>query len=681
MKTDAISGSQIEEESLPERPKLLWVDDEPHILELAKRAVREEPFDFVGTTDLDIARKMIRAGEPSVLVADQVLKKGTGIELLEYAKAVSPATSRIILTGKMTDELVEEAINRASVFRFITKPWDQEELLRDLDLAFLHRQNTVERYRLLQKIRQQNTRLEELNLNLEKIVYARTHKEELSKRNSEATLQNLRGTLRFINDLSLADSVEEILYRLSRDFRKFSSVGSPILGFLDAENRGVLYYLQGKQATEKRVTTQWKEALEPRSHSEEDRQYLANVLGRPLAQLLVFPLKSPQQTFVFGSAVLFIEHALPAEDLEELKHFLAQRIQPLSLALDRVLMENYLKLTSYRWAKTFDDFTDPIAIVDSQFSVDRSNRSFQKFMKKARCFERFADRDSPCPGCPLIQDFSSPSVLLRQIKVKDRSFQLTSYPIFLPGQTIPSNRVNYYSETTDKNRLQQQLIQNEKMSAVGLLAGNIAHELNNPLTGLRSLTQVLLTEVQAGTQLHGDLLEVEKGVQRCEEIIKSLLNFSQIGPSESMGETDLGELVESTLPFLKSATRDHSTKTLLGNKPLFVRVEYNIMQQVIFNLINNACQAMEEPGELTLSLTSESGLAHLKIKDTGPGIGEEHLQHVFDPFYTTKEEGQGTGLGLSMSRSAVESFGGTIEVETELGQGTTFIIKLPLVEK
>ncbi len=660
-----------------DRGTLLWVDDEPAVLDLAQRALRDVPFNFVGTTELSVAREKLRSGELSVLVADQRLKRGTGIELLEYAKAVSPATSRIILTAWTTDQLVEEAINRAAVFRFISKPWSDEELRRDLDLAYVHHQNTVERYRLLKKIRHQNTQLEELNLNLEKLVYQRTHKEEVSKGNSEKTLQVLRDTVRFINELSLASSVEEILYRLSRDFRKFPSVRPPILGFRDSENRPVLYFLQGKQATEKRVPSQWNHATSARSNLAEDRIYLANVLGRPLAQLLVFPLKTPQQTFVLGSPVLFIEHSLTPHALSQLQEFLAQRVQPLSLALDRVLMENYLKLTSYRWAKTFDDFVDPIAIVDGSFSVDRSNRSFQRVVAGEKCFQKFAGRNDTCPGCPLAGDFSSPQVLERQIRMGERHFQLTSYPIFLSGQATPSNRVNYYSETTERNRLQQQLIQNEKMSAVGLLAGNIAHELNNPLTGLRSLCQVLLKEVPEGGQLHSDLKEIEQGVHRCEEIIRSLLNFSQVGAESRIVKTELAKITSSTLSFLKTAMRDHSTRIELGEKDYWVQVEPHMMQQVIFNLVNNACQAMTEPGELTIEIRDADEFVELSISDTGAGIAPEHLQHIFDPFYTTKAEGQGTGLGLSMSRTVVESFGGKISVNTKVGEGTTFTIKLP----
>ena len=152
-------------------PQLLWVDDEPSVLSAAKRALRKANFDFVGVSSLEDARRLIRSGKVAVIVADQKLNRGTGIELLEYAKAVSPASTRIILTAWSSDSLVEEAINRASVFRYILKPWDEGELLRDLDLAYRHHQRIMERYDLLKKIRAQNLRLEELNLNLEKIVY------------------------------------------------------------------------------------------------------------------------------------------------------------------------------------------------------------------------------------------------------------------------------------------------------------------------------------------------------------------------------------------------------------------------------------------------------------------------------------------------------------------------------
>ena len=215
------------------------------------------------------------------------------------------------------------------------------------------------------------------------------------------------------------------------------------------------------------------------------------------------------------------------------------------------------------------------------------------------------------------------------------------------------------------------------MSAVGLLAGNIAHELNNPLTGLRSLSQVLLQEVPESEQLHRDLKEIEQGVQRCEEIIHSLLNFSNVGSDSRIRKTDLGKLTASTLSFLKSAMRDHSTQIELGEEAFWVQVEPHMMQQVIFNLVNNACQSMTEPGELRIEIKEESGAVHLSVTDRGRGIRPDHLPHIFDPFYTTKEEGQGTGLGLSMSRTVVESFGGKIVVETQVGQGTTFTVTLP----
>ena len=130
---------------------------------------------------------------------------------------------------------------------------------------------------------------------------------------------------------------------------------------------------------------------------------------------------------------------------------------------------------------------------------------------------------------------------------------------------------------------------------------------------------------------------------------------------------------------LKTAMREHRSEMYLSEDPLNVRVEPHLMQQVVFNLVNNACQAMVDPGTIALeTLVGKDGTCELQIRDTGKGIPAEILEHIFEPFFTTKEEGQGTGLGLSMSKIVIEKFGGEILVQSEPGQGATFIVRLPV---
>jgi signal transduction histidine kinase len=223
------------------------------------------------------------------------------------------------------------------------------------------------------------------------------------------------------------------------------------------------------------------------------------------------------------------------------------------------------------------------------------------------------------------------------------------------------------------------------MAAVGLLAGNIAHELNNPLTGIRSLAQVLLAEVPRAEPIHADMAEVEKAALRSQKIIENLLDFSRGGSGREQEVMPLDEIVERTLPMLKTAMREHRVEIdLEAGKGALVRIEPHLMQQVVFNLVNNACQAMREPGTVSIETRlvaaegPEPAAAELCVRDTGIGIPAEIIDSIFEPFFTTKPEGQGTGLGLSMSRQVIHQFGGAIRVASEPGRGAEFTVRLPL---
>ena len=210
---------------------------------------------------------------------------------------------------------------------------------------------------------------------------------------------------------------------------------------------------------------------------------------------------------------------------------------------------------------------------------------------------------------------------------------------------------------------------------MGLLAGNIAHELNNPLSGIRALAQFLKTEVVAHSNHFTDLDEVEKAAVRCQQIIKNLLNFSEPSNERDL-KVDVNELIESTLPLLKTALRNQNIQTFFGEDLSQVLLQPSQMQQVIFNLINNACQAMVQGGTLVIKTWQEGSDVFFSISDSGPGIPEELHQRIFEPFFTTKGVGTGTGLGLSVSRSIVEKFGGQLKLESRPGEGTTFTVVL-----
>ncbi len=232
---------------------------------------------------------------------------------------------------------------------------------------------------------------------------------------------------------------------------------------------------------------------------------------------------------------------------------------------------------------------------------------------------------------------------------------------------------------------QQQLVQSEKLAAIGKVTAGIAHEINNPLNNISLTAEVLLEDMENMTcderrEMINDIL-VQAG--RARDIVHHLLQFSRMKKSTLLEKVDLAQLVENTLNLLKNELKITRTKvkTKVEKGMAIIFGNPNRLQQVLVNIILNAMQAMGERGSLGISLRvdKKTKKAYLSIKDNGPGIPDEVLQHVVEPFYTTKKDG--TGLGLSVSYGIIKEHKGEIHIDSKKGKGTTVTIELPLIEK
>ncbi|PYN50791.1 MAG: histidine kinase, partial [Candidatus Rokuibacteriota bacterium] len=228
-------------------------------------------------------------------------------------------------------------------------------------------------------------------------------------------------------------------------------------------------------------------------------------------------------------------------------------------------------------------------------------------------------------------------------------------------------------------RTQAQLIQSTKLAAIGELAANIAHEINNPLTSVLGFASYLAEQVPHGQPMREELDLIQEEAGRARDIVRDLLHFSR--QREFVPQvTDLNQVLEQTLVMVRrQGAFDSITlheEYAEGLPP--VEVDVPRIKQVFLNLINNAVYVMQERGgSLTLRSSFSGGMVRVEVADTGTGIAPEHLGRIFEPFFTTKPEVSGTGLGLSVSLGIVESHGGTIGVQSELGVGSTFTVKLP----
>ncbi len=238
--------------------------------------------------------------------------------------------------------------------------------------------------------------------------------------------------------------------------------------------------------------------------------------------------------------------------------------------------------------------------------------------------------------------------------------------------------------TKELTEMQAHLIQSEKLASLGKLAAGIAHEINNPLGGVLIYSHLLLEDTDKNSPHYENLKKIVKETSRCKDIVKGLLEFAR--PKEpEMSLVNIDEIVERSLSIMECQALFQNIKikkSYVSNLPKIV-ADSAQLQQVFVNIILNAAEAMNGNGTLTIStfLNRDGTFIEIKFSDTGHGIKEEDKKRLFEPFFTTKEVGKGTGLGLAISYSIIQKHQGTIEVKSEVGKGSTFNVKLPVMRE
>ncbi len=241
-------------------------------------------------------------------------------------------------------------------------------------------------------------------------------------------------------------------------------------------------------------------------------------------------------------------------------------------------------------------------------------------------------------------------------------------------------------KSAELEKAQRQMLRSEKMAAIGQMAAGVAHEINNPLTGVITFAHLLRRKTEPGSPEQEDLDTIITEAERCSKIVRGLLDFAR-GGQLVRSEADVNRLLDRTLALVENQALFHNIEVVREYDPdlPLVPLDQDRIQQVVLNLVVNAAEAMESGGRLTLrtGVTRTDGAAELRIevRDSGPGIDPEVRSRVFDPFFTTKDVGKGTGLGLAVSYRIVDDHGGRIAVSSPPGEGASFTVILPIREE
>jgi two-component system NtrC family sensor kinase len=349
-----------------------------------------------------------------------------------------------------------------------------------------------------------------------------------------------------------------------------------------------------------------------------------------------------------------------------------------AIALENARLLQLLSSGKRQWELTVDAINQAICIVDERGVVRRANRVFADLVHlpvTALPGRSWMSLLPPAWAAIVSQALAEPGP--HEIRAGERDYTVSA--IRMEGAEDEA-AVLSFEDHTEKRHLQDQLIQSEKMSAIGQLIAGIAHDLNNPLASVVGFSDFLAESGDVPQALAEPLRVIRQEAERAATIVKNLLSFARRQEGERHPQA-IQPLIESVLALLKNELMALKVETNLVVEPNIPDIEMNPNQikQVFVNLLTNAAQAIASTGRLGhITVTAKRWLdgVAISVADDGPGIPEELLPRVFEAFFTTKTEGEGTGLGLSICQGIVKEHGGRITLESSQGVGATFTVEL-----
>lgn len=360
-----------------------------------------------------------------------------------------------------------------------------------------------------------------------------------------------------------------------------------------------------------------------------------------------------------------------------------------AIAIENAEMFERVSISQREWENTFDSIADPIYIVDNEYRLRKMNKSLASYAMKSiklpegqYCYSHIYHRNTICPWCPVPKGMQTgQSVTVEAPAFADGIWQIQSFP-YTDKSGIRAGSINVLRDITPLKRMQEQLIESEKMASTGKLISGVAHEVRNPLFGISTTARALANELENKEEIKPFLDIITSETGRLNRLMEDLLNYARPVKIDK-NASDMIQIVQEVI--------DHYRKSPLHKDVIInlfcseiipaINVDRNKINQVLVNLFENGIQhALGQPRIdvfLQYLSLSDPPEIHIVIKDNGGGISPDALQRIFDPFFTTRQ--RGTGLGLSIVRKVIHDHGGRIAVESHTGVGTTFRISLPVV--
>jgi two-component system NtrC family sensor kinase len=389
--------------------------------------------------------------------------------------------------------------------------------------------------------------------------------------------------------------------------------------------------------------------------------------------------------------------ALDRERLEMFASLTAQAIYGYQLTKNLKIANNSLNASHWELLRSrntlraiFDNIPAAFYIIDRQYRLIAVNRSRANRAGKLppelvgkRCYQALFERQAPCPGCRAMEIFEAGRSTTRSERREggmDESteWEISTYPILDEDENIVQV-ILVEQDVTDRRRLETMMIQSEKLAAVGQLAAGVAHEINNPLTAILANAQLLQRRLPADDEWQESVDLIARAGERASLVVGNLLDFAR-KEEYRLVLTDVSETIQRAIELVQHELSKRSIRLVFEPDPAMPRLmaSGDHLSGVWLNLLLNAVDAIDHDGTIRVNARQVAEKLVVTIADDGEGIAPERINRIFEPFYTTKAPGRGTGLGLSVCHRVVRQHGGSIQVSSQPGVGTEFTVDLPL---
>jgi two-component system NtrC family sensor kinase len=551
------------------------------------------------------AEQLVRHNYPVLLVG---LRKGKVGEVEAFLGRLPHSPAIIIVHEKVEPAQLTQLLVHQSVFGMCSTH-DYKTTSELVHKAVIHAQQKDQDSQLLQLFEAQNERLRKLSQDLESRVEKR--EQSLKKAHEKLMLQSsrLEGLLRALMALQKARSIREMEQLLKT-----------ALNFI------------------LNVTT-------VRIH------HRANIQALPQNEL-IYSADLTLDGRTLGH-ITFVRDEIPF--LRDEKVFLDQVSETIALAMDRLAKLELVENLKAQWEATFDAITHPLALVDESYSVIRSNEGYKKLAtdpSSAPCFTRAFGRDSVCTGCRLGESF--------ELNHGSKIYSVFSQKLLPSGHYLV-----LYRDITEERALERQIFESAKLAEMGTIGSSIAHELNNPLGGMISFLQLIKSDLIGNEPHFEDIAEMEKGAQRCKEIIQNLLGFSRKQEASDPEPFDLRDAITQALKItdLQTRSRGIRVEALWGSEPAVVSGHLKLFSQALCHLLQNAAEAVQlkygraqlSQGHITVQLKRQPSEFEIWITDNGAspqGVPQ---------------------MGVPLAQQLIKIHGGRLEIPTENPTGRASI--------